>query len=138
VTSPVSRIDIRGRFPRVNAAYTRIKEPRVTRLFHFGIYVITMVGGLVAFLNLPENLINLVGPFAVTMFGVFGFVGSLMCVVSVIPGIAWVERVGILLLFTAVVMYGVMMISSPGVSVALFFAGALGLSLLQRLVEIRD
>jgi hypothetical protein len=138
VTSPMSRVDLRGRFPRVDAAYMRIKEPRVTRLFHFGIYVITMVGGLVAFLNLPLNLIKIVGPFGVTTFGVFGFIGSLMCVISVIPGIAWVERVGILLLLTAVVMYGVMMLSSPGVSVALFFAGALGLSLLQRLVEIRD
>jgi hypothetical protein len=138
VTSPLSRLDLRGRFPHILAAYTRIKEPRVTRLFHFGIYVITMVGGLVAFLNLPQNLIKLVGTFGVTTFGVFGFIGSLMCVISVVPGIMWLERVGILLLFTAVVMYGVMMLASPGVSVALFFAGALGLSLIQRLVEIRE
>jgi hypothetical protein len=137
VTSPVSRLPS-GRFPKVVAAYTRIKEPRVTRLFHFGVYLITMVGGLVAFLNLPTNLVHNIGSFGVTVFGIFGFIGSLMCVISVIPAVTWVERVGIMLLLTAVVMYVVMMLSTPGLSVAIFFAGALGLSLLQRLVEIRD
>jgi hypothetical protein len=137
VTSPVSRLPS-GRFPKVVAAYTRIKEPRVTRLFHFGVYLITMVGGLVAFLNLPTALIHNIGSFGVTVFGIFGFIGSFMCVVSVIPAITWVERVGIMLLLTAVVMYVVMMLSTPGLSIAIFFAGALGLSLLQRLVEIRD
>jgi hypothetical protein len=121
----------------IRTLYARLHEPRVKRLFQFGIYALTSVGGLVAFLSLPTMLVAVIGHPMTATFGAFGFIGSVLSMVSVIGDIAWLERVGLLLLLTAVVMYGCFMLLVGGVPVALFLVGALGISLVQRLIEIR-
>lgn len=115
---------------------TKFLEADKTRFFYFGMYAFTTGAGVVAFLNLPHQLLWLIGPTLLTIFGIFGAVGSLLCLVAVIPDVRWLEKTGLLLILTSIVMYGVMLLSLDGIPIGLFFAGALAVSMLRRLFEL--
>lgn len=132
-----TNLEATSRRSRIGNLFSKIPAPRATRFFHFGVYLCTSVGGLVAFLNLPVALVAAIGYPMVPIFGIFGFTGSVLSMVSVLIGVAWLERVGLLLVLTSVVMYGTMLITLGGVPVALFFVSGLAISLVQRLIDIR-
>lgn len=123
--------------PRHAAIFERLHHKDKSVFFHFGVYVFITGAGVVAYLNLPLQLLELIGPTLLMVFGLFGGLGSALCLLAIFPEVHWLERVGLLLILTSIVMYGVMLLALDGIPIGLFFSGALAMSLLRRLFEIR-
>lgn len=137
MSSPFTRLPETNKFRQY---FMKLTTPQASRYFQFAIYFVTSIAGLICFLMLPTNLLAVIGPFMVMVFAVFGFVGSVLSMISVLLNVKWLEQVGIILLLTSVIMYGVMTLYfKGGITVALFFVFALAISLVQRLVNtLRD
>lgn len=121
----------------INYLFMKIAEPRVTRLLQFGIYICMMIAGYGVIVHPPTTFESLVGTNLVFIFGMFIALGSLMGAVAVLPGIWWLERVGIISLVTAMAMYSVFVISLGASLIGIAVPVAFALSFVQRWQEIR-
>jgi hypothetical protein len=114
-----------------------IAEPRVIRLVQFSIYVCMFIAGSNILLHPPKAFQFVLGLVLAYVFGAFITLGSLLGAISVLPGIWWLERVGIIALITGLGIYAIVIISlgsSPmGILVAIMFA----LTFVQRWLEIK-
>lgn len=112
-------------FPFAHTMFMKIAEPRVLRLMQFGVYASLAYSGAGILLNPPNNFENVAGLTLVYFFGSFLTLGSLVGAFSVLPGIFWLERVGIVLLSSGVGMYVILLVllnaSSVGVGVSVAF-----------------
>lgn len=99
------------RVPPVHWLYMKIAEPRVVRLLYFGIYLMMILPGVLLILSPPHTIKDVVG--YTYMYALAGFliVGGLFGAVSVLPGVWWLERVGIILIGTALAIYVVIVIT---------------------------
>src|SRR5690606_39234769 len=92
---------------------------------------------LLVLLEPPSSFEGILGTLLVYTFGGFLAGGGLLAAVAVLPGVWWVERIGILALGTAMGMYTVVTVAlgaSPmGVIIGLAFIGTFAL----RWMEIR-
>jgi hypothetical protein len=131
------KIDIKVHVPFLHLMFMKIAEPRVIRLIQFGIYVCMMVAGVGITLHPPSNLQGVLGYSLVYLFSGFVATGALFGAVAVLPGIWWLERVGIIMLTTSLAMYVVVIISLGASLVAVAVALALTLAFGQRWVEIK-
>ncbi len=117
--------------------WNSIAEPRVQRVIQFGIYLWLFVSGLLTLCLPPVNITDSIGLILTYVFGSFIFFGALAGGIAVLPGIWWLERVGVILLFTALMMYVVVAIvwglSPIGVALIIAFA----ICFVQRWFEIR-
>jgi hypothetical protein len=117
--------------------FMKIAEPRVVRLIQFGIYGCMIAAGTLVLLGPPRSFEGVLGEVLVYTFGGFLTLGGVCAAFAVLPGIWWVERIGILALGTAMCMYTVVTIAlgaSPmGVVIGLAFLG----TFIIRWMEIR-
>lgn len=112
------------KIPPIHWIYMKIAEPRVVRLLHFGAYLSMLTAGTVLLLGPPHQYKDVIGLTLVIVLGIFLVVGGLLGAVSVLPGVWWLERVGIILIATGMAMYVVIVLTLRGsvIGVAVPFA----------------
>jgi hypothetical protein len=137
VTSPIDRVNNAIQVPIYTALFMKIAEPRVIRILLFAVYGLTLWGGLVILGSTPEQYVRVIGATLAYVFGSFIVIGSLMSGIAVLPGIWWLERVGIILLATSAAIYAVLLIYLNSSFVPVAFTLALAVSFGMRWVEIR-
>lgn len=123
--------------PRVEPWYMRIAEPRIIRLMQFGIYICMLIAGTQILFHPPAQFQNVLGLALAYMFASFIFLGALAGAFAVLPGIWWLERVGLISLTTGLVIYVIVVISLKGSPMGIITALAFGLTFLQRYMEIK-
>lgn len=118
--------------------YNKIAEPRVFRIIQFAIYALLLAVSVDILNDPPNTLRSTVGNTLTYAVGGHLGVGCLLGLFAVLPGIWWLERVGIILMSTGMAMYFVMVfwgdVSVVGAMVAMAFL----LTFVQRWMEIRD
>lgn len=118
-------------------AFWWIPEPRIVRIMQFGIYLCMGSAGTSVLIKPSHAYESVLGGSLVYVFGSFLVLGSLLGAIAVLPGIWWLERIGLLLLITAMGLY-VIVIVTLGVSVmGIVVALAFGLTFTQRWTEIK-
>jgi len=123
--------------PKVEPWYTKIAEPRIIRLMQFGIYICMFFAGARLLLEPPTQFQNVLGLVLAYMFASFIFLGALFGGVAVLPGIWWLERVGLIALATGMGIYVIVVISLGSSPMGIVVAIAFGLTFLQRWLEIK-
>lgn len=86
--------------------YLKVAEPRNIRILLFVAYLIFIAIGLAGFAHPPTSYREALGTlgFVYLMFGFVSF-GALLGTVSVLPGIWWLERAGLLSMGFGVLFY---------------------------------
>lgn len=121
------------------SVYMKIAEPRVKRLIYFAIYILLgTVGGISAF-RPNERMADFAGgQTLIHFYGILIIAGSLVCLLSVLPGVWILERAGLVGLGTGIVLYVATLIlfgASPTVSL---FPIIIILVFLLRWLDIKD
>jgi len=129
--------DAKTRIPFIHGMFMRIAEPRVIRLLHFLVYLCMLVTGVAIVFQPPHHLQSVLGLTLLYVFAGFVVIGALFSAVAVLPGIWWLERVGIIMLTTSMSMYVVVILALGTSVVAVAVALALTITFAQRWVEIR-
>lgn len=115
-----------------------IAEPRVYRLIQFGVYLCMATAGIYTLSSPPKSFEDIVAQVFIYIMGAFILSGAIFAAVGVLPGIWWLERVGLIALVTGISIYAVIVIalgSSPvGVAVVLAF----DLTFAMRWMDIRQ
>jgi hypothetical protein len=119
------------------ALFLKIAEPRIIRIMLFFVYLFCFWAGILVISNRPEIFLEIIGPDLVFIFGVLITLGSLLGGIAILPGIWWLERVGIILLFTCVMIYVVIIAYRNATPVAGGFSLGFGIFLAARFIEIR-
>jgi len=127
----------RDRFPFAHSLFMKIAEPRVLRVLQFGVYICLIVAGGGVLANPPTSFENVIGLSLVYVFGGFLIIGAMLGAFAVLPGIWWLERVGILVIVTGLLMYIVMVVSLQSSSVGIGVSIAFILNFMQRWSEIK-
>lgn len=116
---------LQGMTSKLRSVFMMIAEPRVTRLLYFIIYMSLLVAGILIIVEPPSDFQDVIGSRLVDIFGGFIALGAIFCAFSVLPGIWWLERVGIFALVTGLGVYFLILVglqSSPiGFSVSFAF-----------------
>jgi hypothetical protein len=121
----------------LSGAFMLIAEPRVIRLLQFAVYVSMAGAGSFVLLAPPTSFQGVLGQALVVMFGSFVLVGSLLGMFAVLPGIWWLERVGLLALTTGLMIYCVLAIALGSSLVGTLVTLAFSFTFAQRWMEIR-
>lgn len=124
-------------FPFAHSLFMKIAEPRVIRLMQFGIYICMIIAGTGVLSQPPSAFKYVVGSALVYVFGGFITLGAIFGAIAVLPGIWWLERVGIIALTTAMLMYAVIIIALGSSTVGVVVSVAFALTFAQRWLEIR-
>lgn len=119
------------------SAYYKIAEPRVVRIIQFWIYVGMLSAGALILISVPRSLENVVGHGFVVMFACFLILGSAFAAFAVLPGIWWLERTGLALLGTGLMMYLAIIIYLNSSPVGIAVSSIIILTLVQRWLEIK-
>lgn len=85
--------------------FLKIAEPRVMRLLLFGFYTCLGLYGLGILTNPPKGFEGVLGEALVITFSIFMLGGGAMGLVAILPGIWFIERVGLICLTTAMLIY---------------------------------
>ncbi len=123
--------------PVTRLLFMRIAEPRHIRLLQFGIYLCMIFAGLGVLTEPSIKFESVVGPTLVYLFGGFLILGSVLGAIAVLPGIWWLERVGIISLATGLSMYVVMIIDIGSSPTGIAFILAFMFTFVQRWTEIK-
>lgn len=123
--------------PVVAKWFLRIAEPRGIRLLQFGVYALIFVAGIGVITDPPDSFKSSIGLTLVYLLASFITVGPLFGMVAVLPGIWWLERVGLIATGTGVAMYIVMIISLNGSLVVIGISAGFMLTFIQRWSEIK-
>lgn len=123
--------------PKVEPWFLKIAEPRIIRLMQFGIYLCMLYAGFRILLQPPPQFQSVLGLVLSYMFASFIFLGALFGAIAVLPGIWWLERVGLIALSTGMGIYAIVVVSLPGSALGIVTALAFGLTFLQRYLEIK-
>lgn len=117
--------------------YMKIAEPRVVRILLFIIYLAGGVIGVVGLVHPPHNFQLTLNPHQVTLM--FGFItlGSVFTAVSVLPGVWWLERTGLLAFGTGIGFYILILIDRNSSMLGLGVAFIALISFAIRWIEIR-
>lgn len=98
-----------------NHVFMKIAEPRIVRVIYFGIYGFFVFGGLGVLIDAPRSFEFILGSWQVNLFAGFLILGGVFGGVAVLPGIWWLERVGLISLGFGVAHY-VIVVASLGTS----------------------
>lgn len=123
--------------PPVHWLYMKIAEPRVVRLLHFGIYLCMLISGIILVGRPPENYQDIIGLLLVYVLGGFLVLGGLLSAMAVLPGIWWLERVGIILLTTTMAIYVVIVVTLHGSAIGVAVPVAFIFAFILRWIDIR-
>ena len=85
--------------------FMKIAEPRVRRLFYFGIYIGLGILGSSVFFRPPSVIENELGIYLVNFFGSLIVGGAVLGTIAVLPGLWWLERSGLYAMAGGVAMY---------------------------------
>ncbi|MEX1078872.1 MAG: hypothetical protein WED09_07175 [Homoserinimonas sp.] len=121
----------------LNQGFLLIAEPRVVRLVQFGIYVCLLTAGWFVLTTPPRSFEGVLGQSLVTILGCFILVGGTLGAVAVLPGVWWLERVGILALATGLAMYSIIVVTLGASPIGVLMGVAFILTFVQRWMEIR-
>lgn len=124
-------------FPFAHSLFLKIAEPRSVRLMQFGVYASMLVTGISMFIDPPHLFESIIGLILVYVFGAFVTLGSALGLIAVLPGIWWLERVGIIALCTGLAMYVVISTSISVSLVGFSLSTALLMTFIQRWREIK-
>lgn len=103
----------------------------------FGVYITMIIAGSYVITHPPRSFLFVLGDLLVFSFGGFLVLGGTMGAVAVLPGMWWLERMGVVALWTGLGMFAVIAISL-GISLVGFLVSiALILSLMIRWRDIR-
>lgn len=119
--------------------YLKIAEPRVKRLLYFGIYLALAVAGAGALVKPPSAIEHILGgQILIYIFALFIVIGCLVGAVSVLPGIWWFERVGLLAIGTGITMYVVTLLFLGASALVTIIPIILILILVLRWLDIKE
>lgn len=124
-------------FPFAHSLFLRIAEPRIVRLMQFGVYISMFASGIGLLTEPPHAFKSVIGVGLVFVFGGFITLGSILGATAVLPGIWWLERVGLIALATGLAMYIVILASVSLSLVGFSIAIALIFTFIQRWREIK-
>jgi hypothetical protein len=85
----------------------------------------------------PSRFQFVLGLTLVYVFGTFIFIGAILGSISVLPGIWWLERVGLIALITGMSIYSVAIIALGASPMGIVVAIAFALTFAQRWQEIK-
>jgi hypothetical protein len=115
-----------------------IAEPRGQRVLLFVIYLCLAVGGLELVLTPPGKFHAVLGFGLVLAFGALVLVAGAFGAIAVLPGIRWLERAGIVALWTGLFIFEVLVAALQASAISFIFglvlAGFAGL----RFIMIRQ
>ncbi|MBG6106628.1 hypothetical protein [Frigoribacterium sp. CG_9.8] len=114
-----------------------IAEPRVIRLLQFVIYVTLLSASGSVIFAAPDKLEDVLGHSLVAILGAFIGFGSLLGALAVLPGIWWLERAGIIAIFTGLAMYVAVTVTLGTSLLGISFTICFMLTFVQRFLEIR-
>jgi hypothetical protein len=118
--------------------FMKVEEPRVLRVAQFSLYLtLTFLGG-VFLSDPPRSYEGVLGVVLAWVFGVSITAGGLFGALAVLPGWWWLERLGIISLWTGLGMYIVVAASLQASSVGLGVAVALAIAMLIRWLTVRE
>lgn len=117
--------------------YAKIAEPRIFRLLQFGIYLCLGYAGWDIYWHTPHSLIDSIGDGHVNLIGVFLAVGSAIGALTVLPGIWFLERVGVILVGVGLMMYLVIVIDLGTSALGIAVSGAFVLTFVQRFLQTK-
>jgi hypothetical protein len=123
--------------PHVEPIFLKIAEPRIIRLMQFGIYLCMIYAGFKILLEPPPQFNYVLGRVLAYMFGTFIFFGAVFGAIAVLPGIWWLERVGLIALATGMLIYVIVVVALGSSPLGIATAIAFGLTFLQRWMEIK-
>lgn len=86
--------------------WLRVNEPRVVSVLRFLMYVVLFVGGVSAVTNPPTTMESALGQGAVVGLGMLLSFGCLLGAVSALPGMWFIERLGLVAISSALAIYG--------------------------------
>lgn len=92
-------------------SFLRIAEPRVVRLMQFCIYVVTVIGGVSAWVSPPNSIEGVLGGALTSVWAVLLVLGGVLGLSSVLRGVWWLERAGVAFCATGLLMYAVVVAS---------------------------
>lgn len=119
--------------------YMKIAEPRVKRIIYFGIYIALATAGAGALVKPPAVIEHILGgQILIYMFASFIVVGCLIGAVSVLPGIWWFERVGLLAIGTGIAMYVIVLLFLGASALVTIIPIILILILVLRWLDIKE
>lgn len=118
--------------------FYKIKEPRIIRLVQLGIYLCMIGAGHYVIANPPEQYQSIIGSLAVVAFGGFLLLGGAAGAVAVLPGIWWLERLGVIAIWVGLAVFAVIAIALGVSLVGFLTAVALALALGQRWSDITE
>lgn len=75
--------------------FLKIEEPRVQRLLFLVFYLVVILIGLAALFDEDGSLYQTGGPALIISLGGFFLVGGVCGTIAILPGIWWLERVGL-------------------------------------------
>ena len=108
-----------------------VAEPRVERILQFVIYVFQAMLGIFLIVNPPATFENVLGDFGVAAFAWSLGCGGVAAGFAVLPGIWWLERLGILCLWTGMGMFCVIVValgvSPTGFMISACFSASLAI-----------
>lgn len=123
--------------PKVEPWYMKIAEPRIIRLMQFVIYLCMFYAGLRLLIQPPPQFTSVLGLVLSYMFASFIFLGAMFGAIAVLPGIWWLERVGLISLSTGMGIYMIVAFSLGSSAMGICVALAFALTFLQRYLEIK-
>lgn len=118
--------------------FLKIEEPRLVRILQFGLYGTMIIIGSLYLVSAPSRVENLLGTTLATVLGVLVVLGGMLGGVAVLPGIWWVERLGIIALWTGLGVYIIVGLSIYISLLGVGLAWALVFALAIRWVQIKD
>lgn len=126
------------RFPLGHQLFMKIAEPRVVRILHCLIYVGLLWAGIIMVDHPPQGFRTVLDFALLNMFSIFLIMGGLFGTVAALPGIWWLERVGLISLSTSMLIYIVTAIALNRSAIAIVFGLILILVFVLRWMEIRQ
>lgn len=128
--------------PYMHSLWLRVQEPRALSVVYFLIYTLTIIAGIAILIDPPRNIQGTIGGGFTTYWAATLLLGGVIGVVTVLPGVWWLERVGSILCGTGLVIYDVALVSIPNTAgsnrvVSLCFVALASLAFFARLVRIR-
>lgn len=118
--------------------FLKIEEPRVIRLLQFLLYFVLGGVATVYIFNPPETYESILGEVLAEVMGGLIVLGAFLGGIACLPGIWWVERLGIIALATGLSVYMVVAASIQTSPLPLGLAFCLIVSLAIRWLQIRD
>lgn len=117
--------------------FLKIAEPRVARIIQFGMYVCLTTAGHYVITDPPSEFVDVLGGPLIAVLGWFLTLGGIISAIAVLPGVWWLERIGVIALWTGLGMFVVVAVGLGISIVGAVISLALGLSLVERWREIR-